>query len=549
MTLIPMVVLLLAIVGGFLFGWKRGVWRSLWHCLFHVIRILLAFAFTAIFDSKALTWLFEELEARTAGTDTAVLFSDPALAGLIRVMVEMLAALIVFFVCMLLLGILLKPLEILLAKVIHLPKGKLRWVGGIVGMVSGFLIITALAAPFTGILDVTNDMLQTIAPTQKESTPQLQPPNGLTAASTDLPEVAQDVQDVVTLVSDLNDSFALSISRSLVGDLIFDSLTTVDYDGASITLSHESHDMAMLVRCAMLLTETEPENWTQEQIDAVHDLTDAFNDSDLLPRFSVAVFSAAYREWAQGNTFLGLSKPQVGDVLQPTLDLIFKTFATSTTDEFEHSLTTVADVMDILYRYEALSSLMNTEDAQSTALALLGTTNLRTELLALMQSDRNFCVCIPEVFRISIRVAQENMGIENADQVMNDLAQALNTANAAQTTEEKVEVLKNEILNLSTEHDLELTEEAMEFVSTALVAEFEAHPEVTKEHLDEWLDSYSEEILTNGIPPEVQAWMESSGITVPEGLKPENIIPGGVNPGDLPGDLPGDFNPGDYLPQ
>ncbi len=537
LTFVPTALFGLAILGGFFFGMRRGLFRSLWHCLFHAIRIVLSLMLTNLLGEKALTWLFDQVELWTAGTAASTLFSDPALEKLIMIPVQMLASLLLFFLLMLVLGLLLKPFEVLFAKILHLPKGRMKWLGGVVGMASGFLILTALSAPLTGVLHITDTMAQTLVTMEEQqNTPPVTPATALTVQKT---QTAKDI-NVMSLLSDIDHSIALEGSRKLGGQYLFDRLTTVEYEGKPITLQHEAEDFAKLIYCGMVLSETAPESWTQKQINAVHDLADAFNDSDLLPQFTVVLFASAQREWDEGNTFLGIAKPQVDEILQPTLDLIIRTFATTSPDDLEHSVTTLANVMDVLYRHDAFTALAGSEDAQDTAIDLLMTENLRNELLQQLQGDHNFCVCVPEIFRVSIRVAEKNLGIENSDQIMGGLANALNNANTATTTEEKVDVLKTEILALSQEHNLELPPEAAEMVSNFLVAEFEEHPEVTKEDLDEWLDTYSEEVLQNGLPENVQAWMENAGMTVPEGLKPENI-----NPDNLPEGV----NPSDYLPQ
>ncbi len=511
---IPLILFGLAMLGGFFFGWKRGFFRSAWHLLFHVIRIVAALFLTHLLSEKAMDFLFEQLQLWTIGTELHSLFTDQTISHLVRIPVEMIASLLLFAVMLLLLGLICKPLELLTRSILHLPKKKWKWLGGVVGMASGFLILTAFFAPFGGAVHVGHTVLTSLHafPETEETAPvQPQAMAGLVdgfvlAQSTDT--FTFDAPHIVSLLSKWDDSFTMKMSRRVGGQMIFENITTVEYENKTYTLTKEAQAVSKLIYAEMALFNVPPQEWTAVQAQAVHDLADAFGESEIMPTLTLKLITNANDSWKAGKTFAGIPAPDMGDIIQPTIDLLLDVFSSGTADDLEHTFTTLADVMDVMAENNAFV-LLTGETAADSVLAMLSQDNLRSSMLSCLQNDRNLRVCVPEMFRISIRVAQQEMGLENADHILEQMADAINTVQAMQeveTKEEKVSVLKEEVLTISQENGLEVPAEAAEYISTFLVEEFEEHPEVTKEDIDVWLNEYSEDILTNGLPEELENW-------------------------------------------
>lgn len=522
----PLIVYGLAMLGGFYFGYKRGFFRSVWHVLFHAIRIAGAFFLTKLFSEKAMGFLFRQIQVWTAGTDFYPLFADETISHLIQIPVQMVANLVLFVVFLLLLGLVCKPLEVLTRAIVRLPKKKWKWLGGVVGVASGFLIVTAFIIPFGGAANLGHSVAVSLSAAQSQ--PAISP------ETTPAPVLARQVTEPVALSilgdgvganpADLlfawDDSFAMRINRKVGGDLLFGELTKVEYNGKSYQLAHEVKTATKLIVCVQTLSGTEMENWTQTQVDAMKSLGEAFGQSELLPQLTLSLINTANENWTEGKPFLGLEKPQLGEVFQPSLDLMLNTFATGTEEDLKNSITTVTNVMELLHENDAFNALASDEGADA-ALELLGQENLREELTGLLQADNNLRVCVPEMFRVSIRITQEKFGLESVDEILLDIADAINTVKAnpqADTLEQKRALLAEGIQALSVKHHLEVPATATQYVAAFLIEQFDAVPSVTPEVIDNWLNHYAEDILANGIPENIQQW-------IPSGVDPSQLLP------------------------
>ncbi len=507
----PLIIYGLAMIGGFCFGYKRGFCRSLWHLLFHGVRIVGAVVLTKILSEKVLGYLFHQIQVWAIGTDLYSLFADPQTVHLIQIPIQMVMNLALFILLMLLLAIVCKPLEVLTRAILFLPKKKWKLLGGAVGVVSGFVILTAFVVPFGGIVNLghTVSMALTVDTAQQES-PATMPTPALAYQTTEpIASVALGKgTEMGNMLFAWDDSLAMRMHRKAGGEFLFHYLTEVEYNGKTYSLTHEVQTSTELISCIRSLYGVKAQNWTQKQVDHIEALCDTFNQSDLLPSLTLSLLHSANDNWNQGKLFLGIMKPNVGEVLQPTFELVLNAVANGTEADLKHSLTTISDVMQVMYENGGFAAFAS-DDTTKAMLDVLAKDTVREQLMASLQADHNLRICIPEMFRLSVRVAEKDLGLET-DEIITDVATAINAVKEAETVEARKEALVGELQQVSDTHNLEVPEVALQYVSDFLIEQFDDFSQVETEDINEWLESYATEILANGIPENMQQWFPNA---------------------------------------
>ncbi len=478
-------------------GYRRGLSKTIFHAGYLVARIVLSILGTRLLFSYAMSMFTETLVS--AAPDMEAIFTDPAIAGLAASLLQMLSSAFVFLLLYVISGIVLKPFELIIRRLALGRHKRSKW-GGLVGVFCGLLVITALYTPINGFLHIGSKAIYVIEGVEYGA--ELPPSNTETAKAT---------QTVV----DLDRSIFSRIQRTLGGKSLFSLLTKTEYLGTETNLNQESDAMIGMVSAGVKLSELPAAQWGDAQADALHNMAVSFGESKLMPQALSALISTANTQWNNGQSFLGMEKPQVSPVVQPTLDLLLKSLGNSTPAEISHSLVAVADMMGVLSEHGAFASLSSGDSAG--IVDMLSDQALLPDLLDCMYDDKNLRLCIPELINLGLRALADQMDIPQDkqalyDDFMDQIAAAFNDGLAnCQTRSDRLSALTDDMMEISNQYGLQMTEVGALYVATYLIDDL-GNSAVTSEQIEQWFVDYA--LATSGSVDQLSAGFQQPNVVL-----------------------------------
>ncbi len=471
---------------GFLVGMRRTTVKAI-VCFAHTVISVVLVLWVAKLAAPAALETIEPLLKESAQPELLELLEDPELRAPILALLQMLLACPLYLILYFPLRFLYKIVAGILNRII-LPK-KVRekrsfsTVGALLGVAASFVAIVAFFSPIGGLL-ATADQVCTGFVAEAEQTETTQ-------------SIAQMQADVIR---PLGKNPVINLSRMVGSKLVYKPLTTAKANDIKTDLDTETVAVNGMVRALVPLAAKDPDTWGQKEIDAIDQAAHSFGHSKLLPSTASALCHKANQKWETGQTFFGVEKPTVDNAwIQPTLDLILHNFGTTTTDGFVHSLYTLADALDVMYKHGALDVLADPGEGEAGAnmITALAKEGLLEDLILCLYEDENLRVCIPEIVNICLKAMGETLELrEDADSIyhgfMSEVAIAWNEM-AGSSKASKLYTVSDALYAISEKYGLQMTPAGATYLAACLIADFDGQGTVTAEQLEAWFASYAKE--------------------------------------------------------
>ncbi len=475
-TLGLILAVLLMLGYSFLRGYRRGLSKSIFHAGTIIVRFVLAIVLTRVFFRTGASMAQQALLG--AAPELADIFADPSISGFAIALVQMLTSAIVFLLLYLVLGFVLKPLELIIRR-IAFGKNKRSLIGGAVGAFCGLLVITALYTPINGMVHVASRVLYATEQTVYGE------------------ELPADTNPVVATVASIDRSPVLRVQRALGGKGLFSLITSVKYNDTKTNLNKEADAIVGMTNAAMTVASKPATEWGQTEVTALHNLAASFGESKLLPQAASSILASANTKWSAGQTFCGIEKPTTNATIQPTIDLLLRSFGNSTPEEISHTLVSLADLVGVLNNHGAFAILSGDgEGGSNQIIDLLSDKELLPDLMNCMYNDKNLRVCVPELINIGLRAMGESMGIaadkeELYSDFMTEIADAFNLGiEVGATRAERLSALTDDLMDISDSYGLHMTEAGALYVATYLIEDL-GDAAITPADVENWFISYA----------------------------------------------------------
>lgn len=196
------------------------------------------------------------------------------------------------------------------------------------------------------------------------------------------------------------------------------------------------------------LSQTKLENYGEQEAAVILAVADSFDRSELLPTIVGEVIYNATDSWIKGEDFLGVKKPEAGELFTPFLDVTLEILHQDAQDTpaLQADIRTLASMISTLAKHEIFAHLSD----PNALIAKLDGAGAINDLVTCLGTNESMKVLIPEITNLGIRAIADTLGIP-ADSVeiyetfMEDVAGDLNELKSL-SGEARVDAL-NEMLS------------------------------------------------------------------------------------------------------
>ena len=394
----------------------------------------------------------------------------------------------VFFVLRIGFGLLYRVVALVLLFVAPRKKGPsastAKKIGGLFGALRGALFVFILLFPIVGYSAMSDEIFVAV--------------DGLVISSTETSTTTYSVKEEVKSFTETTCNHPVSkVVATLGGKKAFTALTSFSCqvpggETAEVSWGKEMDLYAGVITHVSTLTKADFENLTEEEIAAIRALATDVGDSKVLSIIISEVLSGACKAWDSGEAFLGVDKPVVDDEsVANILETAIDTFKTSTPDTVAQDILSVAELFEVMAKYDVFSSL---EDPDQL-LELLQNDGFMEEAIAVLKENDRLEDLLKETVKTGVQAVVENAVDdatfnETVEELTTSAADELNALASLATKEEQVSAVSDAITEVLSENGVSEGAAVVDYVAELLIDEFAdkiAQGEVTAEDISRYL--------------------------------------------------------------
>lgn len=198
---------------------------------------------------------------------------------------------------------------------------------------------------------------------------------------------ANSDQPAIRIAAEVSDGMANNLGtltvRAVGGDAVYSCLTSARINGQKVTMPRESAVLASLgnaVYCTMDDTMDR-----QAAANAIRDVSYRFGRSTLIPTVTSELLAAATDSWLDGKEYCGIKAPNFGGDIKPLTDSLLRAFSDSDSQTLKEDVSALTDALATLIEENAVSGL------REDPLALFSDEELTSDVLYdLLSTDRMY---------------------------------------------------------------------------------------------------------------------------------------------------------------
>ena len=315
-------------------------------------------------------------------------------------------------------------------------------------------------------------------------------------------EIAQSIPEFETVKGEiikLNNDTVVSTFRNFGGGWLYENLTSFAIgegeDKIEVRLITEIDSLFDLATNVMGLAGKDIASFTEAEAQTILKIGSSFGDSKLLTSIASEIIHAATGEWKEGNAFLGVTKPTLGETFDPMLDKMVLIFYESSEKPqyLGEDMASLSSLVAVFVRSEVLA---NASDINVLA-QKLSQDEVIPQISTILGSNPRLIRLMPDITNLSVKILATTLGIPSDNTtVYNDMMKTIAdeiVASKGQDASVRIESLK---AVLNTEFDkagMDVTDAYIDLVSAALVADFgDFDGIVTPEFIAEFFVIYNE---------------------------------------------------------
>ena len=402
-----------------------------------------------------------------------------------------------------------------------------RLVGMTIGAVQGIAVAIIFLVPFMSLVGMASDTNDGIVEHHPENSEEL-----------------AFCQMYDEYVRDTRESPAFNIAYSFGGDLICDSLATIDIDGENVNLRDTLSLVLVATDDFIELGEFDWTNPTDEQCDALKNIIDKLSRDTYVASILSGTMRGLATSIDSGVIVFELEEPVLG-----VMNSLVSIFTTLNEDNFRRDIDTILDVYLLLAKEDVLETLAaHPEDITAAFIAEdeVGETVIK-RVISKVQSNPHMKPLVTMLTKLSLSVMMNDVGIENGDEVYDTIKDGVTEVIAIdrtqyETEDEYVAAVSESLDATLKEHDITLAPEIVNNMAEYLASQEYSNlssEEITDDEVNDVIFSYYEAYLNyvnNGGEnpfPDLDLGGEGVGggdATSPEGTSPEGTSPEGTSP-------------------
>lgn len=374
----------------------------------------------------------------------------------------------VFWVYRILFGLLYLVVALILFFVAPKKKGFApisKTVSGLFGALRGALFAFVLLFPIIGYSAMSEEIFLAV--------------DGLTISSTNSTTVHYINEEAKLFTETARNHPVSKVVATLGGKKAFTALTSFscqlpDGETVEVFLEKEMDIYAQGIVHAKPLFKADFENLREEEIAAIRALATDVGDSKVLSIIISELLSGACKAWDEGEAFLGVDKPVVDDEsVANILETAIDTFKTSTPDTVAQDILSVAELFEVMAKYDVFSSL---EDPDQL-LELLQNDGFMEEAIAVLKENDRLEDLLKETVKTGVQAVVENAVDdatfnETVEELTTSAAEELNALASLATKEEQTAAVANAITQALQDNDIHQGGAVVDYVAELLIDEF-----------------------------------------------------------------------------
>ncbi|MBQ9779850.1 MAG: hypothetical protein IJW00_02780 [Clostridia bacterium] len=302
-------------------------------------------------------------------------------------------------------------------------------------------------------------------------------------------ENSADQDALINNIENIGDSTVITVMNT-IGLPLFEEMTSGTLDNGNIEFSltkelpHLTDSAALLIPALGHILDEEV---TQEEADALISAMQKLLSSDWVAEVAADSVSFMAEMWQEGNTFMLMNAPDVGDMLQPVLDTALTVLSTESADTLRADVETILTVLTDLM---AAGFLEENPDYEAL-LINLGESGLLNRLMTTLNANLNMAPLATELKALSVRVVSSVLGetLKNTDQYDPMIDQVANELNKVidLPKEEREAIVRESIQTAFVDHGVSVPEDVAVELSEKAIEDLGADGKITNDELKQYL--------------------------------------------------------------
>ena len=350
-----------------------------------------------------------------------------------------------------------------------------RLLGGITGGVCGFLAALLILSPVLGTLSTAGTLLRGLK--------RMNVPTNQILPADELSEIEYYVYDG-----------GAAILNAVGGELVFDAVAITELNNRPLSLRREveacmevCYDFSRVFKVVTKLDQA-----TDEQKKIIRGLGNRISDSEFTRLLAADFLNSAANAWLEGEAFLKIQRPDLGEILNPLMDEALLVCAEATPECVGRDITTVLNI----YLIAVESGLTDNPDREDL-MATLDDGGVLDRIYAELLKNPCMAHLAAELSNTALRIMAE--AIDWADissdvykDLMGNLSEAMNLVNGMEgaTFAEQVDSMTQYTMHYAEQYGVELPESMAKMAATAMVEQLAGNGNLTADHLEEFFNHY-----------------------------------------------------------
>ncbi len=372
----------------------------------------------------------------------------------------------------------------------HIPVWS-RLCGAAVGVLNAFLLLAVLLLPLNGyanlIVNVADEYFSEID-TSKYS-----------RENSTVGSIMYYALD--DYVRPATNNWFLKASYSTFGRPMFNHMTETVYGKGEFGLESEAIVGIRLLRNGAKFISADLANVNEQGVQNLHEIVDTLGESALMPELAASFVSSMCDNWAYGGSLFGMQRPDFGEMINPTFDVLLGILATVDGETLVEDLDTLVDMLDLLVKYGFFGSHHESEQLVN----VFGQNpEMLKELTTLFESNEHLAPMAAEIRHLCIRIVTQSLDMENTE-----LTGAL--TNSINAYKDQPELLSQELTGIVQDYmndqgiSATVGTDVIDEVASAINREFAGKDQVTEEEVIDFVLEYAsgnftDEEIGNYIP-------------------------------------------------
>lgn len=350
-----------------------------------------------------------------------------------------------------------------------------RLLSGITGGFCGFLAALFLLSPVLGTLSTAGTLL-----------------SGLKRMNVSISQAipADELSEIEYYIYD----GGAAILNAAGGELVFDAVAITELNDRPLSLRREveacmevCYDFSRVFKVVTKLDQA-----TDEQKKIIRGLGNRISDSEFTRLLAADFLNSAANAWLEGEAFLKIQRPDLGEILNPLMDKALLVCAEATPECVGRDITTVLNI----YLIAVESGLTGNPDREDL-MATLDDGGVLDLIYAELLKNPCMAHLAAELSNTALRIMAE--AIDWADfssdvykDLMGNLSEAMNLVNGMEgaTFAEQVDSMTRYTMHYAEQYGVELPESMAKMAATAMVEQLAGNGNLTADHLEEFFNHY-----------------------------------------------------------